>query len=159
MRDFPGSPMVGTSPSSAGSTGSIPARGAKIPHALRPKNQNMKQKNIVTNSIKTLKMVHIKKNLWKKSTRNERKRLAFLVVVIVGWYYCCCLPEIEGFKTFLLILPLQWWKGPLIKEKMRNKCFILKDSKQVQFSACQQDGRLNRKSYKTKIFFQFLKKK
>ena len=33
--------------------------GAKIPHASWPKNQNIKQKQqIVTNSIKTLKMVH-----------------------------------------------------------------------------------------------------
>ena len=35
-RDFPGGPVVGTSPSSA--------EGAKIPHAARPKNQNIKQK-------------------------------------------------------------------------------------------------------------------
>ena len=42
--DFPGSPVVGTSPSTAGGEGSIPGRGAKIPHALGPKNQNIKQK-------------------------------------------------------------------------------------------------------------------
>ena len=35
--------MVKTSPSNAGGAGSIPGRGAKIPHALRPKNQNIKQ--------------------------------------------------------------------------------------------------------------------
>ena len=38
-RDFPGSPMVMTSPSDAGSVGLIPDRGAKIPRALQPKNQ------------------------------------------------------------------------------------------------------------------------
>ena len=54
--------MVKTSLSSAGDAGSIPGLGAKIPHALQPKNQNIKQSNFVTNSIKTLKMVHIKKN-------------------------------------------------------------------------------------------------
>ena len=37
-------------------------RGAKIPYALQSKKQSKKQSNIVTNSIKTLKMVHIKKN-------------------------------------------------------------------------------------------------
>ena len=58
-RDFPGGPVVKTSPSNAGGAGSIPGRGAKIPHASRPKNQN--RSNTVTNSIKTLKMVHIKK--------------------------------------------------------------------------------------------------
>ena len=43
-RDFPGGPVVKTSPSNAGGAGSIPGRGAKIPHASWPKNQNMKQK-------------------------------------------------------------------------------------------------------------------
>ena len=37
--DFPGSPVVKTSPSSAGDVGSIPGLGAKI-YASWPKNQN-----------------------------------------------------------------------------------------------------------------------
>ena len=57
---FPGGPVVKTS-SKAGGAGSIPGQGTKIPPALRPKNQNIKQSNVVTNLIKTLKMVHIKK--------------------------------------------------------------------------------------------------
>ena len=40
---------------------------AKILHASQPKNQN--RKNIVTNSKKTLKMVHIKKK--KKKEKKE----------------------------------------------------------------------------------------
>ena len=36
--------MVKTSPSNAGAVGSIPGRGAKIPHASWPKKQNIKQK-------------------------------------------------------------------------------------------------------------------
>ena len=32
-RDFPGGPVVKTLPSNAGGMGSIPGRGAKIPHA------------------------------------------------------------------------------------------------------------------------------
>ena len=36
--------MVKTSPSNAGGGGAILGGGAKIPHALRPKNQNIKQK-------------------------------------------------------------------------------------------------------------------
>ena len=36
--------MVQTSPSNAKGAGLIPGQGAKIPHALGPKNQNMKQK-------------------------------------------------------------------------------------------------------------------
>ena len=43
-RDFPGGPVAKTSPSNAGSAGSIPGHGAKIPHASRPKNQHIKQK-------------------------------------------------------------------------------------------------------------------
>ena len=36
--------MVGTLPSNAAEVGSIPSLGAKIPNALRPKPQNVKQK-------------------------------------------------------------------------------------------------------------------
>ena len=54
--------MVKTSSSNAGSAGSIPGWGAKIPHASRPKDQNIKSRsNIVTTLTKTLKVVHIKK--------------------------------------------------------------------------------------------------
>ena len=62
--------MVKTLPSNAGGEGSTPGPGAKIPHASGPKNKKQTNKktrsNIVTNSIKTLKMVYIKK-LKKKS--------------------------------------------------------------------------------------------
>ena len=52
--------MVKTLPSSAGSVGSIPDWGAKIQHTLWPKQKN--RSNVITNSIKILKMVYIKKN-------------------------------------------------------------------------------------------------
>ena len=52
--------MVKTSPSNVGGVGLIPGQGAKISHALWPKNQNFFLSNIVTNSIKTLEIVHIK---------------------------------------------------------------------------------------------------
>ena len=41
-RGFPGSPVVKTSPSSTGGTGSIPGQGAEIPPVSGPKNQNRK---------------------------------------------------------------------------------------------------------------------
>ena len=44
MRDFPGGPVVKTSPSNAGGVGLIPGPGAKIPHASWPQNQTIKQK-------------------------------------------------------------------------------------------------------------------
>ena len=52
--------MVKTLLSNAGDADSILSQGAEIPHASQARNQNIKQSNIVTNSIKTLKMVHIR---------------------------------------------------------------------------------------------------
>ena len=42
--DFPGRPVLKSLPSNAWGTGSIPGWEVKIPHALWPKNQNVKQK-------------------------------------------------------------------------------------------------------------------
>ena len=44
IRDFPSGPVIKTWPSNAGGAGSIPGQGAKIPPALWPKTQNIKQK-------------------------------------------------------------------------------------------------------------------
>ena len=56
--------MVKTSLPNSGSVGSILDQGSKAPGASKPKHQNLNNRNnIVTNSIKTSKMVHIKKNL------------------------------------------------------------------------------------------------
>ena len=41
-RDFPGGPVVKTTPSNGGGTGSIPGQGARIPHASGSKDQNIK---------------------------------------------------------------------------------------------------------------------
>ena len=43
LRDFPGSPVVKTSPSSAEGVGSLPGWGAKIPGASWPENQNIRK--------------------------------------------------------------------------------------------------------------------
>ena len=61
--------MVGTSPFSAGGEGSIPALGAKISHALWPKDKTEAKKfNCKKNSIKTSKSgSHQEKNLKKIS--------------------------------------------------------------------------------------------
>ena len=61
-RDF-----SGWLPSNAGGTGSIPGWRAKIPYASQPKKKHRIQNknNIVTNSIKIFKMVHIKKKSFK----------------------------------------------------------------------------------------------
>ena len=68
--DFPGCPVVETLPCNAGAAGLIPAQGAKIPHASRPKNQNIKNRsNIVTNSIKSL----LKKHPQQKKKKRRRR--------------------------------------------------------------------------------------
>ena len=84
--DFPGGPLVKTSPSNAGA-GSIPGQGTKIPKALQPENWN--ENNIVTNAIKTLKGVHIKKKNKKKTDKKESsekgvKTQSFFEYKIVG---------------------------------------------------------------------------
>ena len=55
-RDFPGNPVVKTSPSNKGNAGSIPGCRSKIPHASWPKKKKKKKKklnrsNIIRNSI------------------------------------------------------------------------------------------------------------
>ena len=58
--------MVKTSPSRAGGAGSIPGRGAKIPHASWPRNQNIKQKQYCNKFNKDSKNgPHQKKSLKK----------------------------------------------------------------------------------------------
>ena len=52
---FPGSPVVETLPSNAGGAGLIPGWGAKIPRALQPKDQNIKQKQYCNKFNKGLK--------------------------------------------------------------------------------------------------------
>ena len=58
----------------AGDAVLIPGQEAKIPHASWEKNKNIKKKkkkernNIVTNSIKILKIVYIKKEFFFKPT-------------------------------------------------------------------------------------------
>ena len=62
-REFPGGPVVKTSPSNAGDVGSIPGLGAKISHASGPKNQNIKQKWYCNKFNKDFKNGPYQKNL------------------------------------------------------------------------------------------------
>ena len=61
--DFPGGPVVKTLPSSAGSAASIPGRRAKIPHALQPGKQNIKQRQYCNKFNKDFKNVPHQKHL------------------------------------------------------------------------------------------------
>ena len=56
--------MVKTLPSNAGGAGLITDWGTEIPQASWPTDRNINNRsNIITKSIKTLKMLHIKNTL------------------------------------------------------------------------------------------------
>ena len=55
--------------------GLIPGQGAKIPRALRPKNQDLKQNQYCSKFNKTLKMVQMKKNFIKRDSENSRAEI------------------------------------------------------------------------------------
>ena len=59
--DFPSGPVVDILPPSARGVGSIPGWGAKIPHALWPKNQNIKLKQYCNKFNKDFQNGHIRK--------------------------------------------------------------------------------------------------
>ena len=70
-RDFPGGPVVGTSPSGAWSTGLIPGWGARIPPASWPKKiQDVKQKQCCNKFNKDYENGPNQKNLKKIKYNN-----------------------------------------------------------------------------------------
>ena len=72
-KDLPGGPVVKTSPSNAGCASSTSDREDKIPHAFGAKKPKQNRNSIVTNSIETLKTIHIRtKSLFLKK-KNPRK--------------------------------------------------------------------------------------
>ena len=76
MRDFPGGPVVKTSPSSLGGVGSVvPRRGAKIPHALQPKHQNIKQKQYCNKFNKDFKNDPHQKKIFLIKIKNVKARM------------------------------------------------------------------------------------
>ena len=58
--ELPGGPVANTPPSKAGGAGLVPGRGDKIPHACGQNTEN--RSNIVRDSVKTLRLVHIQKS-------------------------------------------------------------------------------------------------
>ena len=69
-KDFPGGPVVKTSPSSAGGMGLIPG-SEDLRSGCKTKIQN--RNNIITNSIKSSNTVHIKKKkIFGKKLKRKR---------------------------------------------------------------------------------------
>ena len=145
MGDIPGGPVVKTLLPSAGGAGSIPGRGTKNPHAWRPKAKTWNGNSIVTNSIKTLKVVHIKK---KKSLKKnlgwwERQKVSpswgegrvvkasSRCIALWAWFHCCvwnCILFVS-FHFFLQISCITvswdisfWYLFPFISSHM---CHLL----------------------------------
>ena len=69
LGDFPGGPVVKTSPSSARCVGLIPGQGVKTPHASRPKNQNINQKQYCNKFSKDFKNGPHQKKFLKKEIK------------------------------------------------------------------------------------------
>ena len=63
--DFPGGLVVKTLLSSTGSEGSITGQGAKIPHAVQPESQNLKQKQYCNRFNKDFKNIPHQKQILK----------------------------------------------------------------------------------------------
>ena len=72
--------MVKILPSKAGDAGLVPDQEAKIPRALGPRNQNIKQKQYCNKFNKDfLKMVHITKKFLKREPFAENVFFAYWV--------------------------------------------------------------------------------
>ena len=70
-RDFPGGSGIGWS--FTFSVGSIPGQEAQIPHAWRPRNQNIKQKHYYRKFKKDFKNGPHQKNIKKKSVQLKKR--------------------------------------------------------------------------------------
>ena len=74
--DLPGDPAVKTSPSNVGDLNLIRGQGAKIPHDLQPKKQDIKQKQYCNKFNKDFKNdTHAKKGgrVYKGNTVEQRQ--------------------------------------------------------------------------------------
>ena len=80
--DFPGGPVVKTSPSDTGGVSSIPAGGAKMPCASQPINQNTKEKQYCNKFNKDFLMAlrKVKKTLLKITYKMSSSGLIILLI-------------------------------------------------------------------------------
>ena len=63
--------MVKTLPSNAEGAGLFPGQGPKIPQASQQKTKTWNRSSIATNSLKTLKMIHINSNNKNNNLKNN----------------------------------------------------------------------------------------
>ena len=85
---------------------------SNMPQSQKPKTSN--RSNIVTNSIKTLKMVHIKKKNNKTNFKKEKKEPQCLLAFI--WWFCC-------YIYFNYLYPF-FWEWTFINILGPLKCYF-----------------------------------
>ena len=89
---FSGHPLVKISPSNAGSASLIPSKGTKIPLALRPRNQNIRQKLCCNKFNEDFKKWSTSK---KKKLEKEGQKWQGMNIIIYNWpftskkNFCC----------------------------------------------------------------------
>ena len=92
--------MVKTSPYNSGGAGSIPGQGAKIPHALGLKNQNIKEKQYCNKFNKDFKNGPHQKNLKKKKKKTKLPKVSTaLQMFLPAWSN----PVFEGRLSLWLL--------------------------------------------------------
>ena len=103
FRDFPGGPVVKTSPSNA--EGLIPGWGGKIPHASRLRNQNIKQKQYCNKFNKDVKNGPCQKKFFK-----GRKNISthFCRLHLHSQLAFCCTCFISLCVLILIFVRLLW---------------------------------------------------
>ena len=85
---FPGGPIVKILPSNVRGAGSISGWGAKIPHASRPKKQNIKQQQYWNKFNQDFQ----KWPTSKKSFKNNKNIIKYCCVLLSNNYYFIFLP-------------------------------------------------------------------
>ena len=111
--------------------GLIPGWWTKIPYTLGLKIQNLNRSNIVTNSTKTLKMIHIKKKSKKKKGNqiksekpgarvSEQETLKFQDCQICTAHYVQTMPSIKLQSCSRCIIFLYLKMVSSLKKRKRN---------------------------------------
>ena len=107
-QDFPDGSVVKTSPSIARRAGWITSQGANIPHASRPRNQNIKQKQICNKFNKGLKMTFPIKDLVNLFA-SPCKFLFYHELALQGlWPYTMVYDCITLLCTYPILTDLKW---------------------------------------------------
>ena len=112
-QDFPAGSVVKTLSSNAGSVGSIPGHGDKIPNTSRPKNQNTKQKQYCNKFNKVFINDLNEKNLKKKSQGSAFTEISsnvgpepYLKYIYICYRLNVCTPSLIPVSWYLAV-PLE----------------------------------------------------